>query len=155
MAEYRAPANVVPILAGKNMADMLMSGELAGAIGVEVDHPDVAPLVPDALEAGLKALRERGHYPLNHAIVIKDELLTKHPNLAGDAFEVFAEAKRRYLERLKGRQIEKPTAIDKMHERVMEITGDPLPYGIAPIERSLKVLLGMRARKGSLPGRCA
>jgi 4,5-dihydroxyphthalate decarboxylase len=148
VAEYRAPANVVPIAAGKNMADMLMSGELAGAIGVEVDHPDVAPLIPDALEAGLKALRERGHHPINHAIVIKDELLTKHPNLAGDAFEVFAEAKRRYLERLNGRQIEKPTAIDKMHERVMEITGDPLPYGIAPNRRVIESLIGHASAQG-------
>jgi 4,5-dihydroxyphthalate decarboxylase len=148
VAEYRAPANVVPIAAGKNMADMLISGELAGAIGVEVDHPDVAPLIPDALEAGLKALRERGHYPINHAIVIKDELLTKHPNLAGDAFEVFAEAKRQYIERLKGRKIEKPTAVDRMHERVMEITGDPLPYGLAPNRKVIESLVGHASAQG-------
>ena len=29
-------------------------------------------------------------------------------------------------------QIEKPTEVDKVHQRVMEITGDPLPYGIGP-----------------------
>jgi 4,5-dihydroxyphthalate decarboxylase len=148
VAEYRAPANVVPIAAGKNMADMLISGELAGAIGVEVDHPDVAPLIPDALEAGLKALRERGHYPINHTIVIKDELLAKHPDLAGDAFQVFAEAKRDYIERLKGGKIEKPTAIDKMHERVMEITGDPLPYGIAPNRKVIESLIGHASAQG-------
>jgi 4,5-dihydroxyphthalate decarboxylase len=148
VAEYRAPANVVPIADGKNMADMLISGELAGAIGVEVDHPDVAPLIPDALEAGLKALRERGHYPINHTIVIKDELLAKHPNLAGDAFQVFAEAKHRYIERLKDRKIEKPTAVDKMHERVMEITGDPLPYGIAPNRKVIENLIGHASAQG-------
>ncbi|MFZ0836221.1 MAG: ABC transporter substrate-binding protein [Xanthobacteraceae bacterium] len=148
VAEYRAPANVVPIAAGKTMADMLMSGELAGAIGVEVDHPDVAPLIPDALEAGLRALRERGHYPINHTIVIKDELLAKHPDLAGDAFEVFAEAKRQYIERLKGRKIEKPTAVDKMHERVMEIAGDPLPYGIAPNRKVIENLIGHASAQG-------
>src|SRR5215210_1686297 len=41
VAEYRSPANVVPIEPGKKMADMLASGELVGAIGVEADHPDV------------------------------------------------------------------------------------------------------------------
>jgi 4,5-dihydroxyphthalate decarboxylase len=148
VAEYRPPANVVPIAVGKTMADMLIAGELAGAIGVEVDHPDVAPLVPDALEAGLKALRERGHYPINHTIVIKDELLAKHPNLAGDAFQVFAEAKRQYIERLKGGKIEKPTAVDKMHERVMEITGDPLPYGIAPNRKVIESLIGHAGAQG-------
>ena len=154
VAEYRAPANVVPIAAGKTMADMLIAGELAGAIGVEVDHPDVAPLIPDGLEAGLKALRERGHYPINHTIVIKDELLAKYPDLAADAFQAFAEAKRRYVERLKGGKIEKSTAVDKMHERVMEITGDPLPYGLAPNRKVIENLSGMRTRRGSLPGRC-
>src|SRR5204863_1983195 len=53
VAEYRAPANVVPIEAGKKMADMLASGELAAAIGVEASSPDVKPLIPDAFEAGL------------------------------------------------------------------------------------------------------
>src|SRR5580704_15576358 len=60
VAEYRPPANVVPIEPGKKMADMLVSGELAAAIGIEVNHPDVRPLIPNALEAGLQALRQRG-----------------------------------------------------------------------------------------------
>jgi 4,5-dihydroxyphthalate decarboxylase len=132
VAEYRAPANVVPIAPGRNMADMLVSGELAAAIGVEVDHPDVKPLIPDALEAGLAALRRRGHYPINHTVVIRDELLAAHPGLAVDMFAAFAESKRRYVERLKAGRIEQPTAVDRVHQRVMEITGDPLPYGIAP-----------------------
>src|ERR1051325_6144057 len=49
VAEYSPPANVVPIEKGKNMADMLASGELAGAIGIDMQHPDVAPLIPNAL----------------------------------------------------------------------------------------------------------
>ena len=48
VAEYRAPKNVVPIEKGKKMADMLASGELAAAIGIEVGHPDLKPLIPNA-----------------------------------------------------------------------------------------------------------
>src|SRR5262249_60370068 len=51
VAEYRAPANVVAIEKGKTMGDMLVSGELAAAIGVDVKAPDVKPLIPNALEA--------------------------------------------------------------------------------------------------------
>jgi 4,5-dihydroxyphthalate decarboxylase len=131
VAEYRPPANVVPIAPGRKMADMLVSGELAAAIGVEVEHPDVKPLIPNALEAGLAALRRRGHYPINHTVVIRDELLAAHPGLAADIFEAFALSKRLYVERLKAGRIEQPTAVDRVHQRVMEITGDPLPYGIA------------------------
>src|SRR5688500_17373366 len=56
VAEYRPPSNVVPIGAGQNMADLLAAGELAAAVGVEVYHPDVQPLIANGLDAGLKAL---------------------------------------------------------------------------------------------------
>jgi 4,5-dihydroxyphthalate decarboxylase len=141
VAEYRPPSNVVPIEKGKKMADMLASGELAAAIGIEVDHPDVTPLIPNALEAGLTALRNRGHYPINHTVVVKDDLLTAHPDLAPEVFNAFAEAKRLYVQRLKSGKIEKPTAVDEVHRRVMEITGDPLPYGIAPNRKVLEELI--------------
>jgi 4,5-dihydroxyphthalate decarboxylase len=148
VAEYKPPANVVPIEKGKDMAAMLASGELAAAIGVETEHPDVKPLIPNALEAGLAALRRDGHYPINHTVVIKDELIAQHPDLAADVFNAFAEAKRRYLERLKGGQIEKPTGVDKVHQRVMEISGDPLPYGIEPNRRVIEELIGHAIKQG-------
>lgn len=130
VAEYRPPANVVPIEKGKKMSDMLASGELVAAIGVESDSPNVKPLIPDALEAGLAALKARGHYPINHTIVVRDEILQQYPGLAADVFAAFAEAKHLYLDRLKAGKIEKLTETDRVHQRVMEITADPLPYGI-------------------------
>ena len=148
VAEYQPPANVVPIEKGKKISEMLINGELAAAIGVDVDHVDVKPLIPNALEAGLSALRSRGHYPINHLMVIKDEVLTANPGLAADVFNAFTESKRVYLQRLKARQIEKPTAIDVMHQRVMEITGDPLPYGIAPNRKVLEELIGHALKQG-------
>jgi ABC-type nitrate/sulfonate/bicarbonate transport system substrate-binding protein len=141
VAEYRPPANVVPIDKGKTIADMLASGELAAAIGVEANSPDVKPLIPDALEAGLSALRRRGHYPINHTLVIKDELIAKHPDLAADVFEAFTRAKRRYVEALEAGKIDKPSEVDEVHRRVMEITSDPLPYGIAPNRNVIEELI--------------
>jgi 4,5-dihydroxyphthalate decarboxylase len=141
VAGYRAPANVVPIEDGANMADMLASGELAAAIGVTVEHPDVAPLIPDALEAGLAAMNKRGLYPINHLMVVRDDVLAANPGLAEDIFETFVESKRLYLERLKAGAINEPTAADEVHARVMEITGDPLPYGVAPNRKVLGQLI--------------
>jgi 4,5-dihydroxyphthalate decarboxylase len=153
VAEYRPPANVVPIEPGKKMGDMLTSGELAAAIGVDVKHPDVAPLIPNALEAGLAALRARGHYPINHTIVVKDDLLAAHPGLAADVYDAFTEAKRRYVERLKAGAIEKPTEVDELHRRVMAITGDPLPYGIEPNRKVLEELIGHALSQGIITRR--
>ncbi len=148
VAEYRPPANVVPMPSGKKMDDMLVSGELAAAIGVDVRHPDVKPLIPDALETGLASLRRNGLYPINHTVVIKDELIASHPDLAADVFNTFAEAKRRYIERLKAGKIEKPTPVDNVHRRVLEIAGDPLPYGIGPNRKALGDLIGHALTQG-------
>src|SRR5262249_43552842 len=148
VAEYRPPTNVVPIEAGKKMDDMLASGELPAAIGVEVKSPDVKPLIANPLEAGLAALRRDGHYPINHTVVIKNELIANYPELAADVFNAFVESKNLYLDRLKAGKIEKPTEVDEVHRRVMEITGDPLPYGIAENRRAIEELIGHAITQG-------
>jgi 4,5-dihydroxyphthalate decarboxylase len=133
VAEYRPPANVVPIPPGCKMSEMLARGELAAAIGIESDSPDVQPLIPDAAQAGFDALQRTGHYPINHLVVVKDEVLAAHPEVAERVFDAFARSKALYVERLRQGAIDKPSAVDQMHRRVMEITGrDPLPYGIEP-----------------------
>jgi 4,5-dihydroxyphthalate decarboxylase len=147
--EYKAPTNVVPIEPGKKMEEMLISGELAAAIGVNVDHPDIKPLIANDEEAGLKALRERGHYPINHLVVIKDELIEKYPDLAADVFKAFAESKQLYVEKLKAGKLEKMTEADKTAKSVMDITGkDPLPYGIEPNRKTLEELIGHARKQG-------
>ena len=149
VAEYRPPANVVPIEAGRKMADMVTSGELAGAIGVEIDAAHVGPLIADPAQAGLDALQASGHYPINHLVVVKDELLAAHPEIGPAVFEAFAESKRRYDERLRAGAIDKPTAVDEMHRRVMAITGaDPLPYGIEPNRRMLEQAIASAREQG-------
>lgn len=142
VAEYRPPANVIPMESGQKMADLLASGELVAAIGVESDSPNVKPLIPNALETGLRALKSSGHYPINHTIVIRDQILQQHPGLAAYVFAAFADSKRLYLDRLKSGRIEKLTETDRLHKRVMEITGDPLPYGIGPNRRVIEELVG-------------
>jgi 4,5-dihydroxyphthalate decarboxylase len=141
VAEYRPPANVVPIEKGKKMDEMLASGELVAAIGVETDSPNVKPLIRNALEAGLAALKRNGQYPINHTVVIRDVLLQEKPALAAEVFGAFAEAKLLYLEELKSGNIEKSTEADRVYQRVMEITGDPLPYGIEPNRRVVDELI--------------
>src|SRR5947209_1357096 len=132
VAEFRGPANVVPIEKGQNLEDMIVSGEIPAAVNVDIEHPDVKPLISNPAQAGFEALRTSGHYPINHTVVVKDELLETHPGLAEDIFNAFAAAKRLYVERLRSGPIAAPTKTDERYKRVMELTGaDPLPYGIA------------------------
>jgi len=133
VAEFQPPANVVRLEKGRKMGDLLASGELVAAIGADVDSPDVKPLIPNPKEAGFEALRTRGHYPINHLMVVKEELLQQRPELAREIFDAFVEAKRLYVDDLKAGRIASPTPVDETYKRVMDITGrDPLPYGIEP-----------------------
>jgi hypothetical protein len=135
---YAPPANVRPE-PGLDLPAAVLGGELAAAVGIEADRPELAPLIPDAEEAGYRALAERGHYPVNHLVVVRDDLLAAHPDLAADLFEAFAESKRRYVSQLD--TLPEPTKVDRMHRRVRETTGaDPLPYGLEPNRAVLEEL---------------
>ncbi len=148
VAEYQPPPNVVPIEKGRTLEDLLVSGEIAAAIGVQVDSPDVKPLIPNAKEAGFDALRERGLYPINHTLVVRDDVLSANPDLASDIFDAFADAKRLYVQRLAAGEIEQSPE-DAVYRRVMEITGgDPLPYGIEPNRRMLDAVIRHSLEQG-------
>lgn len=147
--EFRAPANVRPIAPGVSMKDALVSGELAAVIGMDIVHPDIQPLIPDPQEAALAALREHHHYPINHLVVVKDEVLEANPGMAADVFDAFTRSKRLYVERLANGGITSPSQTDVTYRRVMDITGaDPLPYGIAPNRRTLEELMGYAVEQG-------
>ena len=148
VAEYRPPANVVPLEKGKKLEDMLAAGEIDAAIGVQVDSPDVTTLIPNPQQAGLESLRTRGLYPINHTVVVKDELLAARPDLAKDIFDAFAEAKRQYVDRLRLGGIQEPSANDKLFQKVMELTGDPLPYGVEPNRKVLEALIQRSVEQG-------
>ena len=148
VAEYVPPGNVVPIEPGKNLEAMLVSGEIPAAIGVQVESDDVRPLIPNARDAGFEALRKRGLYPINHTVVVKNELLRTHRDLAADVFNAFSEARRLYVERLAAGRIEQPSGDDVFFRRVMDITGDPLPYGIEPNRQMLEAVIRQSLEQG-------
>ncbi|MGW4485511.1 ABC transporter substrate-binding protein [Amycolatopsis sp. NPDC004368] len=136
---YRPPANVEPAGPGEKLDKMLLAGELDAVVNTGVDSPDVVPLIADPDEAGFTALRERGFYPINHLVVVKDEVLDAHPGVAKAVFDAFAESKRRYVEQLRTGVV--GTADDRLYARVMAETGtDPLPYGIEPNRAILELL---------------
>jgi 4,5-dihydroxyphthalate decarboxylase len=144
--QYRPPRNVVPLGAGGTLADALAADELAAVIGVDADKAAAAgfvPLIPDPEQAGYDALLADGLYPINHLVVVRDELLEQNPGLAADLFDAFARAKQLYVDRLRADAIEQPGANDRMLRKVMELTGaDPLPYGIEPNRAILERLMG-------------
>ena len=131
VAEYEPPANVEPP-SGGDLLEQVRSGEVDAGVGVAAGD-GVQSLIADPDEAGFAALRERGHYPINHLVVVKDDLLEADPALAPAVFDAFVAAKREYLD---------GGELTPLHARVAEITGaDPLPYGIAPNRGPIDELL--------------
>jgi 4,5-dihydroxyphthalate decarboxylase len=150
VAEYRPPSNVVPIEPGKTMEEMLIRGEVPAAINVKVESPDVKPLIPDAREAALAALRQHGLYPINHTVVVRNDVLEENHGLASDLFNAFAEAKRPYVERLSAGTLNPASANDRDLKAVMDITGDPLPYGVEPNRLMLEAIVRYCVEQGVL-----
>jgi 4,5-dihydroxyphthalate decarboxylase len=135
VASYVPPANVEPAIG--DLGDLLIRGEIDAVIGVDVDHPDVAPLIPEPEEAAIRALRGRGFYPINHLVVVKDAVLQRYPEVAAALFDAFTEAKQRYVSQLRD-----GTVTDQAYSRVLQLTGtDPLPYGIEPNRAMLEQLM--------------
>lgn len=142
VAAYSPPPNVVLLGEGENVSELLATGELAAAVNLTMDHPDVAPLIPDAAEVALSAVAHRGFYPINHLIVVRDEVLEAHPEVAPLVFEAFATSKRRYVDRLARGEVDSPDETDHMYRRIMDTRGDdPLPYGIEPNRPMLETLM--------------
>jgi 4,5-dihydroxyphthalate decarboxylase len=107
----------------------------------------VKPLNANAAEAGYQALVQRGLYPINHTVVVKNELLDSNPDLAPDLFNAFADARRIYIDRLKSGGVD---GADPLHLRVMTLTGDPLPYGIEANRRTLEAIVQYSVEQGIL-----
>ena len=148
--DYVAPPYVMPIEPDKTIEQMLSSGELAAAINIATDSTDFRPLIPNAREAGIAAFESRGHYPINHLVVIRDDVLDTQPNVATAVFDAFAESKNIYLDRLRNGTIESLTQADQLHLQMMEKLGDPLPYGIEPNRAVLENLINHATDQGIL-----
>lgn len=134
-----APANAQYQL-GANLGQMLAAGELAGGIGLgRSESPDIKPLVPNANAAAGEWYRKTGIYPINHMVVVKNELLQQNPWLAPSLFRAFSEAKQKWLQGA--------SEDDLAKARGGIITGDPYPYGVEANRKALETIIRYAAEQ--------
>ena len=140
VAEYVYPSNVVSQGDG-NLASMLLAGEIDAAIAAgDVDSPDVRPLIPDARNEGIDYFNSTGVYPINHTLVVKNEVLAANPWLAEELFGVFKHAKETYLKGLRsGEHISQQD--QGMLEMANVVGDDPLPYGFEAAKKTLETFI--------------
>jgi 4,5-dihydroxyphthalate decarboxylase len=151
---YRPPANVettdLPLL------DLVRSGELDAVVGVEPPADDMTSLIPDARHAAERALRERGAYPINHLVVIRDELLREHPSLGAELLAAIEASTRLQVESLRAGSTLLETPNDDLHRQVMSAGwADPLPFGVDDNIEVLERLVDHAMTQGILQHRPA
>jgi 4,5-dihydroxyphthalate decarboxylase len=93
VAEFEPPPNVAPAPPGSSLPEMVASGDLAAVVGLTAAD-GLVPLIDDPEAAALASFRRTGVLPINHLVVVRDELLAADPALAPALFDAFAEAKK-------------------------------------------------------------
>jgi 4,5-dihydroxyphthalate decarboxylase len=126
VAEYEPPPNVEDLHEGARLADF-------DAVVGDVNDERFVPLLADADDAAQRYLERHGNWPVNHLVVVRDDLLEAHPHLAPALFEAFERAKDSYV---------RSGELQPLHARAAEVMGaDPLPYGVEANREVLEQLI--------------
>jgi 4,5-dihydroxyphthalate decarboxylase len=115
---------------GADLGAMLESGEIAAITGGRFDSPNIKQLIPDAEKAAEEYTKRTGIDPLDHFLVVKDELLAEHPWIGPALFEACKAAKASF---------QKSNGGDGHHGH------DPMPIGMKGTRHSLDPLLKFSA----------
>src|ERR1700730_16687458 len=94
VAEYHDPAIVKRAAAGKDLTQMLLDGDVAaGIVGDKLPDPKLKHLIPDA-DAVAQKWAERHHgMPINHMVVVRQELSRSRPDVVKDIFRQLHDSK--------------------------------------------------------------
>jgi 4,5-dihydroxyphthalate decarboxylase len=123
VAEYRDTTKRAP--AGKEIIQMLIDGELDAVLGEKSDHPGLKPLFPDAAGEEKTWFVKHGVAPINHMVVVKQELSNKHPDFVREVHRLLSES-------------------------ANGVTDAP-HFNPDEIRRSLEMIIGYTAQQGLIP----
>ncbi|MDB5570903.1 MAG: 4,5-dihydroxyphthalate decarboxylase [Hyphomicrobiales bacterium] len=140
---FKAPegVNITQIPLSTNIGEMLLKGELDGAL-LYLNEPNLVdrstadisevcrPLFPDPVAESTRYYNKTGVYPINHAMVIKRDLHEKYPWAAVNIYHAFMSAKAE-VERTAEKTLKDYVAcglVEPAAGRMMK--ADPKSYGL-------------------------
>jgi 4,5-dihydroxyphthalate decarboxylase len=124
VAEFRDTTKRAP--AGKEIIQMLLDGELDAVLGEKSDRPGLQPLFPDAASEEKSWFAKHRVMPVNHMVVVSENLSNNHPETVREAF----------------RMLRQSTALAP--------AGSPR-FTIDEMRRSLQMIIGYTAQQGLIP----
>ena len=148
---FKGPGNVDYRFRGAKMRDLLVSGEIAAAIGEVADVAEIEPLIPDAQNEAFRYFRKTGIYPINHGVVVKNSVLKDAPRIADELCRAFETAKAKYLKNLD--LGDAATSWDKAAKVNAEVVGDPFPFGIDKNRKALEAVTQFALDQKMVPRR--
>jgi 4,5-dihydroxyphthalate decarboxylase len=93
--EYQEPSNVQRAPEGQKLAQMLLDGEIDFAMlgsGAQ-ENPRLTRLIPGPAEAAKAWNAKTGVVPINHMMVVRDELLAERPDVVRELFGLLVKAR--------------------------------------------------------------
>ena len=95
VAEYTDPPAIKRAPEGKEIGKMLLDGEISAAIlGDKFPDPRLKQLIPDAEGAAKKWAERHGGIPINHMVVVREELSRSRPDIVKEVFRNVYESKK-------------------------------------------------------------
>jgi 4,5-dihydroxyphthalate decarboxylase len=142
---------------GEDLEGLVESGEVAAIMApYRGSSPDVRALVNDPKSAELEWYERYGYIPIHHGIVVKNDALREHPDLASGLYDALVASKQVFLDRLAKGEDVLGTMDRPRHAYGFETTAelvnpaDPVPYGIEANRPALEALLRYAHQQGTL-----
>ena len=134
VAEYHDPATAERAQEGKQLARMLLDGEIdAGVVGgPDLKEPRFRPVIANPNEAAQAWCRRYGAMPINHMVVVKKSLVRSNPEAVKQIYRVLRESK---------------------HAASAASGLDPLQFGLNNVRRSLELIIEYSVQQNLIPKR--
>jgi len=138
----------------RSLNEMLLAGDLDAVLSARPPRglgDGIRRLFPNYEAVEEAYFRETGVFPIMHVIVIKAEILARHPWLAMNLYKAFDEAKRRSIERLSDITASHvPLAwLASYAERMRTLFGEDFwPYGLERNRRTLQAFVDFAFEQG-------
>ena len=138
VAEYRDPDTIKRAPPGKELLAMLLDGELDAAIvGDKLPDPRLRHLIPDAETVARNWAHTRGGVPINHMVVLREDIAKSRPDVAKELFRLLLASKRA------GKAPSDGTALD------------PLRFGVEACRPTLEIIIDYCVRQKLIPRKIA
>lgn len=142
---------------GKNIDQMLENGELEASLypetlpSIRKGSPKVALLFADPKQAEIEYYNKSGIFPIMHTVVIKNEILEKHPWAAVSVLQAFQQAKQICYRRMNDPRSFALVWVKELMQEQERIFGpDPWPYNLEDNRVALEAVVRYEYEQGMI-----